>query len=184
MKEHLSSAATAISNGSSVSDVVEELLSERMGKSVYRPTSRVSVPLPWGTKELRIPGGLTGLGAAAGGSYLAYKAHKRAKEARLKGRAYAKYVGKHALKGAASGALSGYIVQLGQRAGFSRRAGIRHAKSKVGIGSSQFRSPGTKPLTRKLARARSLGKLKKQGILGKTGSASWWLGMGKRVAGL
>ena len=121
MREYIEQATQDIAVGLDPDVVINALLLE---KSIWRPHSRVDVPL-LGRKK--IPGGLTGLGATAYGAYKGYKASKEAKKKGLKGKEKAKHIAKGALKGAARGAVAGYGAQLAQRRLRSKLAKQRHA---------------------------------------------------------
>lgn len=151
MKAHLNNAALAISKGVLVGSVIEELLSEgifrrvasfaRAAKhstrkgGVFRPSSNIFVSYPYKANpnitRYRVPGGAMGIGAVVGAGLKGYLAHRKAKEQRLKGKAYAKYLGKNIIKGAAGGALAGYAFQLRQRSGASKDSRDRHLRAKA-----------------------------------------------------
>lgn len=125
MREYIEQATYDISVGLDPDVVINALLLE---KSVWKPSNRVDVPF-LGRKK--IPGGLTGLGAAAYGAYKGHKAHKEAKAQGLKGKEKAKHVAKGVVKGAAKGAVAGYGAQLAQRASRASQAKGKHTERRT-----------------------------------------------------
>ncbi len=183
VEAHLNNAALAISDGNSVEGVIDDLLSERSAigsllrkGSVYRPSSRVTIPLSWvGGKDIRlkVPGGYTGMGALAGAGIKGYLAHRRAKKAGLKGLAYSKHVGKHILKGAATGAVTGYAQQLSDRTSRAQAAKVRHLTSKA-YGFAH-RTRGARGAVR---------QLKRIGWHSKLGDLGGYIGYARQIVGI
>lgn len=187
VEAHLNNAALAISDGHSIEGMVDDLLSERFDLikrasralskgSVFRPSSRITVPLSYlGGKDfgLKILGGYTGLGALGGAGIKGYLAHRRAKKAGLKGRAYSKYLGKNILKGAVVGAISGYTTQLSDRVSRAHAAKIRHLTSKAA--GLSHRTRGARSAAR---------QLKRIGWHSDIGSLGGYIGLARQVTGI
>ncbi len=160
-------AVVDILNGNKADAVIEKLLDE---KSMWVPSGKIDIPFK--VHPIRVPGGLTGIGAVVGGAYKGYRAHKRAKARGLRGKESAKEIAKEILKGAAGGAVAGYAAQLGQRVARSKKTQLRHLKRRA---YKAYRTQAQKESARRALRRRS--------ARGGLGAASAIIGFGRRALG-